>query len=87
MSHTYQYHGFDIAVAVETDFSWKGASDVPASVGYVAIVTISRTGAAVAIFSPLRFGESQGKPFISEIDALMSGYSAGRRVVDDLLTS
>ena len=87
MSHSYQYHGFDIAVAVETDFSWKGARDVQASVGYVAIVTISRTGAAVAVFSPLRLGESQGKPFISEIDALMSGYSAGRRVVDDLLTS
>jgi len=87
MSRIYQYHGFDIAVAVETAFSWKGTRGVPASVGYVAIVTISRTGAAVAVFSPLRFGESQGKPFISEIDALMSGYSAGRRVVDDLLTS
>jgi hypothetical protein len=87
MSQTYQYHGFDIAVAVETDLSRKDASGVPTSAGYVAIVTISRTGAAVAIFSPLRFGESQGKPFISEIDALMSGYSAGRCVVDDLLTS
>jgi hypothetical protein len=87
MSRTYQYHGFDIAVAVETDFSWKGGRGVPATVGYVAIVTISRTDAAVAIFSPLRFGESPGKPFISEIDALMGGYSAGRRVVDDLLTS
>jgi hypothetical protein len=87
MIHAYQYHGFDIAVAVEIDFSWKGGRGVPASVGYVAIVTISRTGAAVAVFSPLRLGESQGKPFISEIDALMSGYSAGRRVVDDLLTS
>ena len=87
MSHSYQYHGFDIAVAVETDFSWKGGRGVPPSVGYVAIVTISRTGTAVAVFSPLRFGESQGKPFISEIDALMSGYSAARRVVDDLLTS
>jgi hypothetical protein len=85
MSQTYEYHGFDIAVAVETDLSQKDASGVRASAGYVAIVTISRTGAAVAIFSPLRFGESQGKPFISEIDALMSGYSAGRRVVDDLL--
>jgi hypothetical protein len=87
MSHAYQYHGFDIAVTVETDLSWKGASGVPASAGYVAIVTISRTGAAVAVFSPLRLGESQGKPFISEIDALMSGYSAGRRVIDDLLIS
>jgi hypothetical protein len=81
MIHASQYHGFDIAVAIETDCSWKGGRGVP----LVAIVTISRTGAAVAVFSPLRLGESQGKPFISEIDALMSGYSAGRRVVDDLL--
>ena len=87
MNQTYQYQGFDIAVAVETELSRKDTSGVPVSIGYVAIVTISRTGAAVAVFSPLRFGESQGKPFISEIDALMSGYSAGRRVVDDLLTS
>jgi len=87
MKQTYQHQGFDIAVAVETDLSRKDASGAPASVGYVAIVTISRIGAAVAVFSPLRFGESQGKPFISENDALMSGYSAGRRVVDDLLTS
>lgn len=86
MSHSYQYHGFDIAVAVETDFSWKGGRGVPPSVRYVAIVTISRTGTDVAVFSPLRFGESQDKPFISESDALMNGYSAGRRVVDDLLS-
>jgi len=87
MKQTYLYHGFDIAVAVETDLSRKDASGAPASAGYVAIVRISRIGAAVAVFSPLRFGESIGKPFTTENDALVSGYSAGRRVVDDLLTS
>lgn len=85
MMHAYQYHGFEIAVAIETDLSWKGVRGASSTVGYVAIVRISRAGSGVALFSPLRFGESQGKPFISEIDALMSGYSAGRRVVDDLL--
>jgi hypothetical protein len=44
-------------------------------------------GASVAVLSPLRFGESQGKPFLSEADALMSGYSAGRHIVDDLINS
>jgi hypothetical protein len=33
MNHTYQYQGFDIAVAVETDLSRKDASGVSASVG------------------------------------------------------
>ncbi|SOE97733.1 hypothetical protein SAMN05414139_10893 [Burkholderia sp. D7] len=87
MSQTYQYHGFEIAVAVENDLSRKDASGAPACVGCLSIVTISRIGAAIAVFSPLRFGESQGKSFTPENDALMSGYSAGRRVVDDLLTS
>ncbi|MFM0016680.1 hypothetical protein PQR46_43215 [Paraburkholderia sediminicola] len=87
MSRTYHYHGFAIDVAVGTDFSWKGGRSATAAVGYVAVVRISKAGAAVAVFSPLRFGESQGKPFLSEADALMGGYSAGRRIVDDLFTS
>jgi len=38
-------------------------------------------------FSPQRFRESQGKPFLNEANALMGGYSAGRRIVDDLFNS
>jgi hypothetical protein len=37
MIHTYQYRGFDIAVGIETDFSWKGVRGASATVGYVAI--------------------------------------------------
>jgi hypothetical protein len=87
VNRTYDYHGFDIEVAVETDFRWKAGSSAKNSVGFVAVVRISKAGAAVAVFSPLRFGESQGKPFLSEADALMGGYSAGRRIVDDLFNS
>jgi hypothetical protein len=87
MSRTYHYHGLDIEVAVEADFSWKAGPKGTTSVGFVAVVRISKAGASVAVFSPLRFGESQGKPFLSEADALMGGYSAGRRIVDDLLNS
>jgi hypothetical protein len=53
-------------------------------VGYVAIVKIFQAGNAMAVFSPLRFGESGGHPFATEADALMGGYSAARRIVDDL---
>jgi hypothetical protein len=87
MNRIYQYHGVEIAVAVEADFGWKGARGAPVSAGYVAIVKISKADGSVSVFSPLRLGESQGKRFISESDALMSGYSAGRRLVDDLLAS
>lgn len=87
MSRTYQYLGFDIEVAVETDFSWNGGRGAVSAVGYVAVVRISKAGTAVAIFSPVRFGEAKGEAFLSEADALMGGYTAGRRLVDDLLGS
>ncbi len=78
MSRTYQYLGFDVEVAVETDFSWSGARGAATGVGYVAVVRISKAGDTVAVFSPLRFGEAKGKPFFNEADALMGGFSAGR---------
>ena len=84
MSRTYQYQGFDVEVVVEVDVTWKGEQAAMGKVGYVAVVRICKAGAAVAVFSPLRLGESQGKPFLSEADALMGGGSAGRRIVDDL---
>ena len=84
MSRTYQYQGFDVEVAVEVDVTWKGRQAATGEVGYVAVVRICKAGAAVAVFSPLRFGDSQGKPFLCEADALMGGCSAGRRIVDDL---
>ena len=87
MNCTFQYQGFDIEVAVEADFNWRGGRAATQEAGYVAVVRICKAGAAVAVFSPLRFGESQGKPFLSEADALMGGHSAGRRIVDDLLPS
>jgi hypothetical protein len=87
MSRTYHYHGFDIEVAVETDVSSKAGPKGSTGVGFVAVVRISKAGASVAVFSPLRFGESRGRPFLSEADALMGGYSAGQRIVDDLFNS
>ncbi|MCX4157600.1 MULTISPECIES: hypothetical protein [Paraburkholderia] len=83
MNRTYHHQGFDVEVAVETDFNWQAGR----SGGYVAVVRICKAGGALAVFSPLRFGESQGKPFFSKTDALMGGYSAGRRIVDDLFSS
>ena len=87
MNRTYHYHAFDVEVAIEADFSWLGGRSALSRVGYVAVVRICKAGAALAVFSPLRFGESPGKPFLSEADALMGGYSAGRRIVDDFFSS
>jgi len=87
MIRTYSYREFEIEVAIEADFHWKARPGQRTEVRYVAIVRIAKAGASVAMSSPLRVGESQRKPFLRESDALMGGYSAGRRLVDDLFRS
>lgn len=81
---TYEYHGFTLQIAVESGFNFPpGKRPAPRS-GYVAIVRVFQAGNALAMFSPLRFGETGGRPFETEVDALMGGYSAARKIVDDL---
>ncbi|WP_429574005.1 hypothetical protein [Paraburkholderia sp. UCT70] len=61
-----------------TEFNWKAGPSATTSIGFVAVVRIRKAHAAVAVFSPTaRFGESRGKPFFSEADALVGGSSAG----------
>jgi hypothetical protein len=84
MTRTYEYHGYTLVVAAESDFSWRLGGGGAARVGYVVIVRIFQAGNAVSVFSPLRLGEAGGRPFATEADALMGGYSAARRIVDDL---
>jgi hypothetical protein len=86
MTRTCEYRGHTLIVAVESDFSGRLGSGTAARVGYVAIVRIFQAGAAMAVFSPLRFGEAGGHPFATEADALMGGYRAARRIVDDLFS-
>lgn len=84
MHRTYQYHGFSIEIGVETNFDQRWTINLDAHVGYVATVTILHPGLPVAVFSPLRFGDTLGRPYSSEIDAITGGRGAGQRLVDDL---
>lgn len=86
MTRTYEYQGYTLVVAVESDSSWPRARGTAPRMGYVAIVRIFQADNALAVFSPLRFGEAGGHPFATEADALMGGYSAARRIVDDLFS-
>jgi hypothetical protein len=86
MVRVYQYKGFTIAVAVESDSS-STLQGERTSIPYLAEVTIERTGTPVAMFSPVRLGDSGARAFSTEGDALMTGYSAARRIVDDLLAA
>lgn len=84
MMRRYEYEGLTLEVTVESDFRPKSEHRVLASVGYVAIVRIFQEGNAIAIFSPLRFGETGGRPFATEGDAATGGLAAARKIVDDL---
>jgi hypothetical protein len=86
MMRIYKYEGFTLEVSVESDFSVEPGrrEGRPAHPGYIAVVKIFQAGNTVAAFSPLRFGELGGRPFATEIDALIGGYGAARKIVDDL---
>ena len=84
MMRAYEYHGFTLQIAVESGFTFRPIKPAAARAGYVAVVRVFQAGNAVAIFSPIRFGETGGRPFDTEVDALMGGYSAARKIVDDL---
>lgn len=87
MTRTYDYEGFTLEVAVEPDVSvgLNRRERAQTHPGYIAVVRIFPAGYAVAVFSPLRFGEAGGRPFATEDAALMGGYSAAYKMVDDLL--
>ncbi|WP_027796001.1 hypothetical protein [Paraburkholderia acidipaludis] len=87
MMRSYEYHGYTLEVTTETEFKTRASQPRPTDSGFVAVVRIFRAGATVAAFSPLRFGEVAGRPFATEADALMGGYSAARKIVDDLFGS
>jgi hypothetical protein len=87
MLRLYGYKGFTLEVAVQTDFNLVLGND-QGSTGYVVDVTIGRPEGTVATFYETRLGDASGKPyyFSTQGEALMAGYSAGRRIVNTLLT-
>jgi len=92
MQRTYEYRGFILDVRVEADFKVPKPGNPAAPIGYIALVNIlhdtgvgTEAGNATApAGAPLRLGDSAGRPFASDVDALMGGYSAARQLVDDL---
>jgi len=84
MQRNYEYHGFEVEVSVETSHCATDNRRAASRVGYVCVVRIRRAGSPVSAFAPLRLAQVCGRPFSSEADALMSGFSAGCRLIDDL---
>lgn len=84
MARTYEYNGFTLQVAVESDFCSCPTKRASAHPGYVAVVRIFEAGSVLPRLSQLRLGEAVGHPFDSEAAALQGGYIAACTIVDDL---
>ena len=86
MTQTFEYQGFTLVVNVETEPRRERTAALEWQVGFVSTIRILRAGTAVALFSPLRFGDDGGRPFATEAEALTGGHIAARKIVDDLFS-
>ena len=87
MNRTYDYRGYAISVSVEADFSWTPRKARSDQIEYVSIVGISKADSSAPVLPVLRLGDSGGKAFGTEAEAMMTGYAAARRIVDDLFAT
>ncbi|BCG00225.1 hypothetical protein PPGU19_047930 [Paraburkholderia sp. PGU19] len=85
MKRTYKYKDFE--VTVETEPVWQPSGNVTllAPLGFIAVVYIGKIGASRTTVGPMRLTADSQKPFATEAEALMTGFSAGQRIVDDTL--
>jgi hypothetical protein len=81
------YRHYRIEVRVEAGPSLHAGRAARAQTGFIAIVRVRRAGSRMAVFSPLRFGAQGGRPFLTEDEAVLGGFDAGQRMVDDLILS
>ncbi|MCP3708830.1 hypothetical protein M3I54_17850 [Paraburkholderia sp. CNPSo 3274] len=84
MNRTYEYRGYAIRVGVEANGTIpleRLEIERPRYAAVVSIVAIDER----ALPSPLKIDNAAGLPFSSDIDALMGGYSAARRLIDEQL--
>jgi len=79
----YEYRGFEVAVELE---SVPDGFDVVVVPGFIAVVQIQTVGGNCRVVPALRLGMACHKPFPTRAEALIAGYSAGQRIVDDTLT-
>ncbi|RKT20837.1 hypothetical protein B0G69_4187 [Paraburkholderia sp. RAU2J] len=85
MKRIYTYKGFEIAVELEPVWEASGNITLLPPRGFIAVVHIRTAGATRLMIAPIRLTADNQQPFATEAAALMAGFSAGQRVVDDTL--
>jgi hypothetical protein len=83
MKKLYTYESFEVSVELEP--VWKSSRGVKLSApqGFIAVVQIRVAAAICSMVGPIRLTADDRRPFATEAEALMAGYSAGQRIVDD----
>ncbi|WP_321909481.1 MULTISPECIES: hypothetical protein [unclassified Paraburkholderia] len=84
MNRTYEYRGYAIRVGVEANGTVPRERPEIERPRYAAVVSIAANDKC-ALPSPLKIENAAGLPFSSDIDALMGGYSAACRLIDERL--
>ena len=85
MKRIYNYKGYEVSVELEPVCEAIGGVTFLPPRGFVAVVRIRMVGAVRPTVAPIRLTADSQHPFATEAEALMAGYSAGQRVVDDAL--
>ncbi len=88
MIRSYNHKGFVLEVSIQTIYRLVSAkahkaTETPEAPGFLAIVTISRSGRPVIAFSPLSISQNRIGNFASAEDALMSARTAAQHYVND----
>ncbi|MBB5502044.1 hypothetical protein [Paraburkholderia sp. MM5384-R2] len=85
MNRIYRYKGLQVEVKLEPIFAEAvGVALLPPR-GFIAVVSIRREEAMPVLVAPMRLSGDAQRPFATRAEALMAGFSAGQRIIDDLL--
>ncbi|KAA0997407.1 hypothetical protein FVF58_49580 [Paraburkholderia panacisoli] len=81
MKRIYTYKGFEVAVELER--SGDEGVWLLRPHGFVSVVRIRSAGAIGGTFAPISLMADGQRPFGTEAEAFMAGYSAAQRLIDD----
>ncbi|WP_109476295.1 hypothetical protein [Paraburkholderia sp. C35] len=83
MERAYPYKGYYIKVCIEASTEPVVLGTVLDDIGFVSEVKVFRPGANIPIFPPLCLSENDGRRFETLAEAILNGFAAGRRLVDE----
>ncbi len=85
MERNYDYMGYAIRVRTDSIPEPVQRKMRMADSGYVAMVSIYKPDRQEPCFPQMRLTDLGDRWFVTEVDALMRGYSVGRRIVEEAL--